>query len=415
MITSSKRPVAAALQAEDREGDDRRDQAGGEQRDAEEQVQRDRRADELGEVGRHRDQLGLDPEPERDRPREVLAAELGQVLAGRDADLRRQVLDQHRHQVRGEQHPQQQVAELRAAGDVRGEVAGVDVGDARDERRAEHRERAPQPSAGPGLLELAGRGRAGGRSPPGSATAEAGGGGVTPPPPPASPAPARRRARASSPPKRTNSGPSNGCFSTTSNAVAGRDPPIAEVAQHLGVGVRDAHEDARGRRRRGPACAACRALLDRAGRGVGIGSPCGSCVGWPSLSAMSSSSSSEMTCSSTSASSCTRSHGTPSRSARYSSSSRWWRSTSSARRSPSAVSSHAAVRLVADEAERVELLDHPRRRRGRDAEALGERVRGHAAALALLQRVDRLRVVLDGLTGAGAALDGAHAGELWHT
>ena len=54
-IASSKRAVAARLQREDRERDDRGDQAGGERRHAEEQVERDRRADELGEVGRDRD------------------------------------------------------------------------------------------------------------------------------------------------------------------------------------------------------------------------------------------------------------------------------------------------------------------------------------------------------------------------
>ena len=67
----------------------------------------------------------------------------GRLLAGRDADLRREVLDQHRHQVGREQDPQQQVAVLRAAGDVRGEVARVDVGDARDERRARGRRASP--------------------------------------------------------------------------------------------------------------------------------------------------------------------------------------------------------------------------------------------------------------------------------
>ena len=216
-------PVAAALEREDRERDDGRDQPGVEQRHAEQQVQRDRRADELGEVGRHGDQLGLDPEADRDRPREVLAAQLGQVLAGRDADLRREVLDQHRHEVRGEQHPQQQVAELGAAGDVRGEVAGVDVRDARDERRAEHGDRAAQPSAGAGLLELADRGRGEGHD------ARLGDGGRR----------GRRRHAATStriacasvppstcvsPPKRTNTGPANGCFSTTSKRSPGAIP-----------------------------------------------------------------------------------------------------------------------------------------------------------------------------------------------
>ena len=69
--------------------------------------------------------------------RELLAADLGQVAAGRDPELRRQGLDQHRHQVRGDDHPDEAVAEARAAGDVRREVARVDVGDAGDERRPE--------------------------------------------------------------------------------------------------------------------------------------------------------------------------------------------------------------------------------------------------------------------------------------
>src|SRR5262245_50508794 len=55
---------------------------------------------------------------------------------------------------------------------------------------------------------------------------------------------------------------------------------------------------------------------------------------------------------------------------------------------------HALVRLVADEAEPVELLDHARRRRRRDAQPLGEGVR-RDRALAALDRVDRLGVVLD--------------------
>ena len=62
----------------------------------------------------------------------------------------------------------------------------------------------------------------------------------------------------------------------------------------------------------------------------------------------------------------------------------------------------AAVGQVLDEAEPVELLDHARRRRGRDPEALGHRVGRHRAA-APLQRVDRLGVVLDRLAGALAS------------
>ena len=237
-IDDLEAPVAAALQREDREGDDGGHEAGGEQRDAEEQVQRDRRADELGEVGRHRDELGLDPQAPGDGAREVLAAQLGQVAAGRDADLGRQVLDQHRHQVRGEDHPQQQVAVLGAAGDVGGEVAGVDVGDAGDEGRAEQRRALPRRRPRDWQLlqrgwvregdGLDGGGRCERRRHAATST---------------------RIARASAPPstwtsspKRAKSGPSNGCLSTTSNVVAGRDPALGQVAQHLGVGVGDAHE-----------------------------------------------------------------------------------------------------------------------------------------------------------------------------
>ena len=86
---------------------------------------------------RHRDHLGLQPEADRGAAREALAAELGEVLAGRDPELRRLGLDQHRDQVGREHDPEQQVAELGAAGDVGGEVAGVDVGDGGDEGRAE--------------------------------------------------------------------------------------------------------------------------------------------------------------------------------------------------------------------------------------------------------------------------------------
>ena len=212
--------VAAVLQREDGEGDDGGDEARGEQRDAEQQVQRDRRADELGQVGGHRDQLGLDPQADGHRPREALAAQLGQVLAGGGADLGRQRLDQHRHQVRGQDHPQQQVAELGAAGDVRGEVAGVDVGDGGDERRAEHRQQRAHAAAGADALEVAGRDPAGLDGGVDGAHRRS----------------STRIARASEPPstwtsspwsKRAKTGPSNGCLSTISKAAPGKIPRSA--------------------------------------------------------------------------------------------------------------------------------------------------------------------------------------------
>ena len=225
MIALSKRRWPRVLQREDPERSDGRHQAGDEQRHPEQQVQRDRRADELGEVGRHRDQLGLDPQPHARAHAQHVAAHLGQAATGRDAELRRQVLDQHGHQVRGEDDPQQQVAVLGATGDVGGEVARVDVGDAGDERRAEQRQRRradPARARRRASSEWVGRGSAS------VAVATAGGGGgFTRPPRRASRASGRRRARGPRRRSARTAGPSNGCFSMTSNAEPGAIPRSA--------------------------------------------------------------------------------------------------------------------------------------------------------------------------------------------
>ena len=70
----------------------------------------------------------------------------GRFMPGRDPDLRAHRLDEHRHQVRREDDPQQQVAELRAGRHVRREVARVDVRDARDEGGAEERPEPAEPA-----------------------------------------------------------------------------------------------------------------------------------------------------------------------------------------------------------------------------------------------------------------------------
>ena len=154
---------AEPLQPEDAEGRDPGDDRRGKEPEAEKQLEADGRAEELGKVGGHRDQLRLHPQPDRGASRVTLAADLRQVEASGDAELRRQGLDQHRHQARGDHHPDERVAVLRARGDVRGEVPRVDVGDAGDEGRAEERE---DPEARPvqclvdGLETFGQRGRA---------------------------------------------------------------------------------------------------------------------------------------------------------------------------------------------------------------------------------------------------------------
>ena len=75
-------PEAVSLQLEERERDGAGQEPGGQERYVEEEVEPQRRAQELGNVGRHRHRLGLQPEPPGDRARIVLAAELRQVAVG---------------------------------------------------------------------------------------------------------------------------------------------------------------------------------------------------------------------------------------------------------------------------------------------------------------------------------------------
>ena len=168
-------PEAALLQSENGEGREPRDDAGGKEGEAAEEVEPESGPDQLGEVGRHRDRLGLKPEPDRDRPGETVAAHLGEVPPGRDAELGAHRLDEHRHDVRGQDHPEEQVAVLRARGHIRREVAGVDVRDRRDERGPEKRPEGAEPAPPacqrlrrcPEHARLAGQDRLGAETAPG--------------------------------------------------------------------------------------------------------------------------------------------------------------------------------------------------------------------------------------------------------
>ena len=135
---------APVLQGEDAEGREAGDDRRPEQRDTEQQVEADRGPEELGQVGRHGDQLGLAPEEPDDGFGEPLADRLREVLSGRDPKLGGERLNQHRHQVGGDDDPDQEITVLGAALDVGREVAGVDIGDAGNECRPEERQDAPK-------------------------------------------------------------------------------------------------------------------------------------------------------------------------------------------------------------------------------------------------------------------------------
>ncbi len=100
------------------------------QRNVEEQIQCDGRAQHFGQVaGRDRD-LAQNPERIGNRPRIRFAAGLRQVALRHDSQTRAQSLQQDGHQVRQHQHPQQLVAEARAAFQIGGPIAGIHVADA---------------------------------------------------------------------------------------------------------------------------------------------------------------------------------------------------------------------------------------------------------------------------------------------
>ena len=107
------------------------------ERHAEEQLERDGTADDLGEVGHDDDELGLRPQQQPADAREALGAVLGEALAGDHAELGGEVLDDHRRAAREDDDPHEGVAVLGAGADVDPEVAGVDVGDGREQGRHE--------------------------------------------------------------------------------------------------------------------------------------------------------------------------------------------------------------------------------------------------------------------------------------
>ena len=111
----------------------------------EQQIERDRRPDDFGEIAGGDRDLAQHPQKNRDRARVVIAAGLREIAAGDDAELRGEPLQQNRHQIGEQDHAEQRVAEPRAAGEIGGPVARVHVAD-RDQvaRTGEGQQLAPE-------------------------------------------------------------------------------------------------------------------------------------------------------------------------------------------------------------------------------------------------------------------------------
>ena len=138
---------ALVHQQQQQEGVERGDQRAADQGNAEQQFQRDRGADHLGQIAGDDRRLAGEPQQEIDRPRIGGAAGLRQIAIGGDAEPRRQRLQQDRHQVRQQDHRQQRVAKLRTAREVGRPVAGVHVADRDQVAGSEKRQQPARPVA----------------------------------------------------------------------------------------------------------------------------------------------------------------------------------------------------------------------------------------------------------------------------
>ena len=127
---------AAILQVEDREDVEAGDDATPDHGDAEKDFQRDGRADDLCEVAGGDGDFAEEPQEPDDRQGIAVATRLGEVASRHDAELEAQVLEQDGHEIGNEDDAEERVAELRAALEIGGPVAGVHVADGDEEAGA---------------------------------------------------------------------------------------------------------------------------------------------------------------------------------------------------------------------------------------------------------------------------------------
>ena len=137
---------AEALQPQDQEHVECRDQHADFQRNAEQQIEADGSAHNLGDVRGDDGDFGEEPEDPCDGARKGVAAGLRQVPARSDRQPGAQRLQDDGHDVGHQRHGEQRIAELGAAGDRGRPVAGVHVAHRHEEagphegqRPAEHR------------------------------------------------------------------------------------------------------------------------------------------------------------------------------------------------------------------------------------------------------------------------------------
>ena len=120
---------AAALQGQNDEDVQRGEQNAEEQRDVEEEIEGHGGSQDFGEIAGGDGEFAADPEKNGHTARVVVAAGLGEIASGDDAEFRGECLQEHRKNVADQHDAEKRIAELGAAADVGGPVAGVHVTD----------------------------------------------------------------------------------------------------------------------------------------------------------------------------------------------------------------------------------------------------------------------------------------------
>ena len=135
-----RQPPAGMRQAEQGQGEAGRQDHAGCDGKPEQKLERHGRPQQLGHIRRHHGNLGGRPADQRQRTRQALADEPGQILARRQGEANGENLQEGRRQAGGQHHEEQSEAVARPGGHIRRPIAGIDIAHRHHIPRPQHRQ-----------------------------------------------------------------------------------------------------------------------------------------------------------------------------------------------------------------------------------------------------------------------------------
>jgi hypothetical protein len=111
MTSASRMPNAAVLKHQEQQDVEPGDEDAHGERDVEQQIERDRRSDDFGQIAGGDGDLAEHPQRDRHGTWIVIAACLREISAGDDSELGRQPLEQYRHEVGEQDDAEQRIPE----------------------------------------------------------------------------------------------------------------------------------------------------------------------------------------------------------------------------------------------------------------------------------------------------------------